>query len=170
MKKLFTVIVVCLLLIASTAFFVSLVHETENQKTDADCLVGVAFCGNTTTEAKLLIDRVKDYTNLFVLQSGPVSENETATNEICDYAVDAGLDLIVFFGDLDPQTLQMKNELFNKDFRWRVSWVNYGLNSGGATNSLEYTIMTSPEENGLIMTVGALLLNVHLMLQITGKR
>ena len=123
MKKLFTVIVVCLLLIASTAFFVSLVHETENQKTDADCRVGVAFCGNTTAEAKLLIDRVKDYTNLFVLQSGPVSENETATNEICDYAVDAGLDLIVFFGDLDPQTLQMKNELLNKDFRWRVSWL-----------------------------------------------
>ena len=29
--------------------------------------VGVAFCGNTTAEAKALIDRTKNYTNLLVL-------------------------------------------------------------------------------------------------------
>jgi len=62
--------------------------------------------------------RVKDYTNLFVLQSGPVSENETATNEICDYAVDAGLDIIVYFGDLQPKIL------LDKDLLWRLSWLS----------------------------------------------
>lgn len=35
--------------------------------------VGVSFGGNTTTQAELLIDKVKSYTNLFVVQSGPVS-------------------------------------------------------------------------------------------------
>ena len=109
MKKTLTVPAVCLLLIVSTAFFVVSVHENDSKET-ADCYVGVSFCGNTTAEAKLLIDRVKDYTNLFVLQSGPISENETATNEICHYAVDAGLDIVVYFGDLDPETFQKKIE------------------------------------------------------------
>ena len=117
MKKRFALPAVCLLLIASTAFFVASVHENESTEETVDCYVGVSFCGNTTAEAKLLIDRVKEFTNLFVLQSGPVSENETATNEICDYAADAGLNIIVFFGDLDPKILQ------DKDLMWRLSWL-----------------------------------------------
>jgi len=116
MKKMLTVPTVCLLLIVSTAFFVSSVHENEKAET-TEFYVGVSFCGNTTAEAELLIDRVKEFTNLFILQSGPVSENETATNEICDYAVDVGLDIIVFFGDLDERILP-EHKL------WRVSWLN----------------------------------------------
>ena len=84
---------------------------------EADCYVGVSFCGDTVSEAKLLIDRVKDYTNLFVLQSGPVSRNESATTEICDYAVNAGLSLIVFFGDLTPR-------LLSEELIWRLTWLN----------------------------------------------
>ncbi|HJW65478.1 MAG TPA: hypothetical protein VJ507_01715, partial [Candidatus Bathyarchaeia archaeon] len=79
--------------------------------------VGVAFCGNTTAEAELLIDRVKGYMNLLVLQSGPVSWNETATNEICDYAVQAGLSIVVYFGDLNPRVL-------TNETSWRIDWVN----------------------------------------------
>ncbi len=84
---------------------------------DEQFYVGVAFCGNTTGEAIKLIDRVKGYTNLFVLQSGPVSENKTITTEICDYAAKAGLDIIVYFGDLDQRILE------EKDMLWRISWV-----------------------------------------------
>ena len=116
MKKRFALPAVCLLLIASTAFFMSSVNENEDTET-TEFYVGISFCGNTTAEAKLLIDRVKEFTNLFVLQSGPVSKNETATNEICDYAADAGLNIIVFFGDLDPKILQ------DKDLMWRLSWL-----------------------------------------------
>ena len=57
--------------------------------------VGVAFQGNTVAEAKLLIDRVKDYTNLFVLGATPVSRDEAATNEVCEYAIANGLNLMV---------------------------------------------------------------------------
>ena len=80
---------------------------------------GVSFCGNTTAEAKLLIDRTKDYTNLFVLQSGPISKNETATNIICDYAVESGLDFIVFFG------------WFDTDCPWQIPWLEYAKERWG---------------------------------------
>ena len=121
MKKTFTIPAVFLLLIIGTAFFVSSFNENREV---ADCYVGVTFTGNTAAEAKLLIDRVKDYTNLFVLQSGPVSENETATNEICDYATEAGLDIIVYFGDLDPATLARQEEALGKTVVWRVPWLS----------------------------------------------
>jgi hypothetical protein len=80
---------------------------------------GVSFCGNTTAEAKLLIDRTKDYTNLFVLQSGPISKNETAINIICDYAVDSDLDFIVFFG------------WFDTDHPWQIPWLNFAKERWG---------------------------------------
>jgi hypothetical protein len=80
---------------------------------------GVSFCGNTTAEAKLLIDRTKDYTNLFVLQSGPISKNETAINIICDYAVESGLDFIVFFG------------WFDTDHPWQIPWLDFAKNRWG---------------------------------------
>lgn len=111
------VIVVPLLILLAVSF--SLVQHSSQQKKASldDCFVGVAFCGDTAEEAKLLIDKVKDYTNLFILQSGPISKNETATNEICDYAVTSGLHLIVYFGDLNPRVLSNQT-------MWRIDWVN----------------------------------------------
>ncbi len=124
MKKRFALPIVSLVIVLGVAFFAS--NHLLNQKEETpEIYVGVAFCGNTTAEAQLLVDRVKNYTNLLVLQSGPVSENETATNEICDYAVDAGLNIIVFYGDLDPKILA------EKDLLWRSKWLDFAKRSWG---------------------------------------
>ena len=72
------------------------VNNGEN--TQKPFYVGVTYCGNATAEAKLLIDKVKDYTNLFVLQSGSLQRNATAMDEIGDYAVSAGLNYLVYSG------------------------------------------------------------------------
>ena len=137
MKKRVALSALCLVLTLSSAFFVSCgVNEREKKP---ECYVGVSFCGNTTAEAKLLIDRIKEYTNLLVLQSGPISENETATNEICDYAVDAGLSFIMFFGDLTPHFLRPEH-------LWRLSWLDYAkatINSDSIASSLPHR---KPEE------------------------
>ena len=108
--------IVSIVILLGASLLVSQQFLTQNND-PKECYVGVTFCGNTAAEAKLLIDRVKNFTNLFVLQSGPVSKNESAINEICDYATEAGLNIVVYFGDLDPYWLRQK------DLMWRVSWL-----------------------------------------------
>lgn len=86
----------------ATASTASNGNPTSVSKAFSPVYVGVTFCGNTTAQAKLLIDRVKSYTNLFVIQSGPVSKNEIVMTQISQYAINAGLNLIVYIGWLDP--------------------------------------------------------------------
>jgi len=63
-----------------------------------------SFGGKTAIEAKLLIDKVRDYTNFFLVNSWDLSTNETALSEVCDYAAKADLGFVVFFDfiSLDP--------------------------------------------------------------------
>jgi hypothetical protein len=58
---------------------------------------GASFGGQTAQEAKILIDKVKTYTNFFIIASYDLSTNEIALNEVCDYAAEANLKFIVYF-------------------------------------------------------------------------
>jgi hypothetical protein len=64
--------------------------------------VGVTYCGDSVSEAEQLIDSVKNYTNLFVVQSGPLMDDLADLNQICNYAVQAGLNIIVYFTNSSP--------------------------------------------------------------------
>ena len=75
--------------------------------------VGVTFGGNTATEAKQLIDRVKNYTNLLVVQSDQLQYNISEMEDACDYAVKSGLDIIVYFGYDTPKPTPTANEFIN---------------------------------------------------------
>jgi hypothetical protein len=59
--------------------------------------VGVTYCGSSVAEAEQLIDRVANYTNLFVLQSGPMMDQFNASEQILDYAVNSGLNVIFYY-------------------------------------------------------------------------
>jgi len=64
--------------------------------------VGVEYAyGNQVDEVKALVDKVKDYTNLFVLGSVGLTFNQAALNEACDYIFHAKLTFIVLFTGLD---------------------------------------------------------------------
>ena len=106
----FATIVIALILTASFLISHSIISSTTETGT---FYVGVTFCGNTTAEAKLLIDKIEAYTNLFVLQSGVISTNETATTEICDYAVASGLNIIVNLG---------VNWTYDRVWTWQFPW------------------------------------------------
>ena len=82
-------------------------------------LFGVTFGFDSTTEAKLLIDKVKDYTNLFVVDSWDLTTNESLLNEVCDYAATAGLKFIVYFDLISKITFPWHQEwLINAKTRW----------------------------------------------------
>ena len=110
-KYLIPTLLVVILAISILAAYASYSSGTQ-AKANPDVYVGVAFGGNTTEEAKVLIDRVKSYTNLFILDSGrnAISENQSAVEEICDYAVSQGLSVIINLGVRDA--LQANNSWF----------------------------------------------------------
>jgi hypothetical protein len=75
-----------LILIVISAVGVASIYiacNAQGSDDDQDFYFGVSFGGNTTAEAKLLIDKVKDYSNYFLINSYDLSNNETALNEIC---------------------------------------------------------------------------------------
>jgi hypothetical protein len=103
------VVLVVILLPASVPLYAEF---SQNSKQQPPVYVGISFGGDTFEQAKLLIDRTKTYTNLFVLNTGPISSNRTAVQEICDYAVDNGLHVIVNLGTWTNRT----------DWSWRVDF------------------------------------------------
>lgn len=61
--------------------------------------VEVAYANATARDVEVMVDKVKDYTNLVVIGSPQISLNETALNETCNYIKNAGLNFIVLFTD-----------------------------------------------------------------------
>jgi hypothetical protein len=100
-----------------TSLFCSIIiyihYSSKNEVSEEDFLFGVSFGGNTTSQAKQLIDKVKGYTNLIVINSWETSINETALNEVCEYAVDANLKFMVFF-----------DYLSHIGYPWHLTWLD----------------------------------------------
>jgi hypothetical protein len=97
----FVGLIVVFLVAVSSLAAIKLIPDTFGASKDSDepFYLGVTYCGDSIEEAKQLIDHVKNYTNLFVLQSGTFLSNVKAIAEIGDYAVNSGLNIILYCGD-----------------------------------------------------------------------
>lgn len=93
--------------------------------------VGVTYCGDSVEEAKQLIDRVKSYTNLFVLQSGLLQRSLESVNKIGDYAVSSGLYFLPYFGNIIELTFSSWLETVKQKWGSHFLGVYYGDEAGG---------------------------------------
>src|SRR3990170_1967476 len=114
MKLVRLLFLIAMLVIAAIVPIVYVGNHTENKASNENFYFGVTYGLNTTSEAKLLIDKVKGYTNLFVIDSCNISQNETALNEICQYAVDAKLNIMVYFNFV----------LYAGNYSWFHTWLD----------------------------------------------
>jgi hypothetical protein len=125
------------LLLVSSVFspLVYFQNTVKDAPSNEEFYFGVTFGGNTTSEAKLLIDKVKGYTNLFVIDSWDISgaSNETILDEICDYAVNANLNVMVYFSFIfwNYTTRFGNGTLYNATSwdqfgytPWHIPWMN----------------------------------------------
>ena len=86
-----------IMIIASIALIYTQSINWETSAETDEFYFGASFGGQTVQEAKTQIDKVKNFTNFFVINSYDLSTNETALNEVCDYAAQANLNFIVYF-------------------------------------------------------------------------
>ena len=105
----FTIILVSILL-----FSIIQAYYNCNNKPPEGFFFGVSYGLQTINEAKLLIDEVKEYSNFFVINNWDISINETALNEVCDYAAKSGLSFIIFFDFISVS---------EHGYPWHADWV-----------------------------------------------
>src|SRR5665647_83582 len=110
-KFLVPAFLIVILVVSIFAVYLSFSNGSQT-KADPNAYVGIAFGGNKTDQAKLLIDKVKSYTNLFILDAGrnPISADQSKVEEVCDYAVGKGLYVIINLG--------IKNEYDSSNWFW----------------------------------------------------
>ena len=96
-------IIIAILLIALVVASLFLVIELLSPKTSGrEFYVGVDYAyGNQVSEVKALVDKVKDYTNFFIMGSINLTFNRAALDEAANYIVDAKLKLMIHFTGSD---------------------------------------------------------------------
>jgi cell division protein YceG involved in septum cleavage len=94
--RLFVVVIIFLLLISLvTVTSYAVLNRRADQADTKQFYVGVTYCGSSVEEVIELVEKVKDCTNLFVLQSGTLQWNITAMDEIGDYVISLGLNYAI---------------------------------------------------------------------------
>ncbi len=111
-------VVVLTVSILLPSLYVYHVFLSSNTAPSDEFYFGVTCGFNTTLESTRFIDKVKNYTNLFIIDSWDVAQNETMLNEICDYAAAAGLKFIVYF-DLISGT----SPPYPPTYPWHREWL-----------------------------------------------
>jgi hypothetical protein len=116
--------------------------------------VGVTYCGNSTAQAQQLIDKVKDYTNLFVVQSGPLMNNLTSMTQICDYAVNSGLNIIVYYAYNGDAKNTYASFLNISQTRWGSNFLGLYFNDEPGGKMLDTSVALYDSETGKTVSKG----------------
>ena len=137
--------------VAPLAYFSS-INQSANAKED-ELRFGVT-CGEDTVEGtKLLIDRVQNFTNLFVIDSSLISNNQTALDAVCNYTASKNLHFIVYFFSLYAS-------------EWQQEWV---VNAKQMWGDMFLGVYLRDEPGGRQMEVAETVPNASSYSQAAGK-
>jgi hypothetical protein len=99
-RKLVTLTTLTLVIVVVLSLLLT-VNLFSQQNQSREFYVGVEYAyGSQVSEVEALVDKVKNYTNLFVLGSPDLTFNRSALDESCDYIFNAKLNFIVLFTSL----------------------------------------------------------------------
>lgn len=99
-----------LLLTVLIVSIVATIYLFQKGNSPSEFFIGVEFAySSNVNDLKNLVDKVKDYTNLFVIGALEISLNKTLLDEACDYIVNSRLNFIVLFTD----STQYNYSIFN---------------------------------------------------------
>jgi hypothetical protein len=101
-----TLAIVIVVLLAFSLFFAvqSFLLPKNQAAGQSEFYVGVECGYNNVTLCKSLIDKVKDYTNLFIIGSTDIVKNASLLNDVCDYAYHAGMYFSAYFSAIQNYT------------------------------------------------------------------
>lgn len=88
---------IALVSVIALSLFAAVEWFNYEQRLTSEFFVGVECAYGDAKDCKDLVDKVRNFTNLFVLGSPDITFNQTVLNETCDYIYDAGLFFIVMF-------------------------------------------------------------------------
>jgi hypothetical protein len=111
MKKLFLAAFFCLLLIVSL-FAISIFLLDSHLIESPDVFVGIDVAYSDVEQIKTLVDEVSSYTNLFVIGSTGISDNQTKLEETCQYLNDQDMKFIIYAEN--PFRLELINDVVKK--------------------------------------------------------
>jgi len=121
------IVLLLAIILVSVGLSYAVVYYNQESSAREEFFFGVSFGQRTVAEAKDMIDKVKGYTNFFLINSWGIVTNKAALNETCDYAAQAGLKFIVFF-DLISRVA----------YDWHQTWLEpNGSGEGGEKTAKE---------------------------------
>ena len=120
--KIVGIILISILIISVSVTSIYVFYQKGKKDSKEKFFFGVSYGQNTVEDAKIIIDKVKNFTNLFIINSYPITVNNTdpeVLNEICDYAAKSDLYFIVYFFSFRPEVGDWQQEwVINAKKNW----------------------------------------------------
>ena len=114
-----------LIIIIVSPFFVAIWNQSSREEnSEPEFFVGVEYAiDNYSIEGcKALVDRVKNFTNFFVIDTVGITYDFYKLNEVCDYVYESGLHFMVFFLPLHEEYVVSTDD---REQRLHVMRYNY---------------------------------------------
>jgi len=122
-RNVLVVLVLVSVLVVSLFLVVNDFSDPVQSASDEQFFVGVEIGWKANvTECKAVIDKVKNYTNLLVLAHSTILCDEVALNETCDYAYNAGMYILPWFGN--QHNSPYGNSILNSVAYHPSKWIN----------------------------------------------